>query len=832
MSADERAVETVARLTVERPGAIVAAFLVLTAGFAVGLGGVSTDAGTSQFTEDLPAQRAFEAVNEEFSPTFAENSGTTQLIQRDRNVLAKPALLRMLEAQRRLADTPSLRVASTSSAASTVATTLDPDARTPEAQIRAVEAATPREIDAAVRTAAVDESFTDRLGDDFNRRGATAGATVAVVVHSPIGGSDGAAGAGTDSPLTAIQQRARNVVATVGGDITVFGAGLVSAEFSSVVFDSLILVLPASLALIFVFLVVAYRDPVDLLLGLVALGVTLVWTFGFLGLAGIAFSQLLIAIPPLLLAVGIDFGIHSVNRYREERVAGNDIESSMTVAARQLLVAFFIVTGTTALGFAANVTSDLGPIREFGVVAAVGITFTFLIFGVFLPALKVLADRARERRNLPSFGDRPLGAEGSLLGRVSASGLFVARRAPRAFVVVVLLLALGSGYYGLGVDTSFSQDDFLPPEETPAFLADLPEPFRPNEYTVTGTINFLEENFEQSQGDTVTIYLEGNLERGYALESFARAAENPPPGVVAANRTAETESVLDVIESRSAASPSFRRLVARNDVDGDGVPDDNLDRIYAALLDSPARERTLRFVTEDRRAARVVYRLEADTPQAEVTAAGRTLEDRYRFEATATGETIVFQAVSDVILASAVTSLAVALGATAVFLVLVYTLLEGRPSLGVVNLVPILVAICLLVGSMRALGLPVNALTATILSITIGLGTDYSAHIVHRFADEYDPDAGADAALDGAVRGTGSALAGSMLTTTSGIGVLVFAVTPVLGQFGVLTALSIFYSYLTAVFLTPSVLVLWERVVEGRALGVGGGGREDAAVWR
>ncbi|MFC7097688.1 efflux RND transporter permease subunit [Halobaculum marinum] len=832
MRAYERAVDAVSRATVDRPGVVVAVFLVLTAGFAVGLGGVSTDAGTSQFTEDLPAQRAFEAVDEEFSPTFAASSGSTQLIQRGPNVLAKPALLRMLEAQRRLADTPALRVVSTSSAASVVATTLDPSARTLDAQIRAVEAATPREIDAAVRAAAERESFTSQLSDDFNPSAARASATVAVVVHEPIGATGGSAGAGTDSPLTSIQQRAQNIVGTVGGDITVFGGGLVSAEFANVVFDSLILVLPASIGLIFVFLVVAYRDPVDLVLGLVALGITLVWTFGFLGLVGIPFSQLLIAVPPLLLAVGIDFGIHSVNRYREERVAGNGIRSSMSVANRQLLVAFFIVTGTTTLGFAANVTSDLAPIREFGIVAAVGITFTFLIFGVFLPALKVLSDRVRERRNLPTFGERPLGAEGSLLGRISASGLFVARRAPRAFFALVVLMAAASGVYGLGVDTSFSQDDFLPPEETPAVFEDLPEPFRPSDYTVTGTINFLEANFEQSQGDSVTIYVEGNLEQDYALQSFARASEEPPAVVVAENRSAETQSILGVIESRSAASPSFRRLVERNDANDDGIPDDNLDQIYDALLDSPARDQTLRYVTEDRRAARVVYQIEADTSQAEVTQTGQTLEDRYRFEATATGETIVFQAVSDVILASAVSSLAVALGATAVFLVAIYWLLEGRPSLGVVNLVPIVVAICFLVGSMRALNLPVNALTATILSITIGLGTDYSAHIVHRFADEYGHTTGLEEALDDAVRGTGSALAGSMLTTTSGIGVLVFAITPVLGQFGVLTALSIFYSYLTAVFLTPSVLVVWNQVVGRGGVDVPAGGSEDVVVGR
>ncbi len=50
-----------------------------------------------------------------------------------------------------------------------------------------------------------------------------------------------------------------------------------------------------------------------------------------------------------------------------------------------------------------------------------------------------------------------------------------------------------------------------------------------------------------------------------------------------------------------------------------------------------------------------------------------------------------------------------------------------------------------------------------------------------------------------------------MLTTVAGTGVLVLAITPVLGQFGLVTALSIFYSYLTAVLLTPSVIVVWQR---------------------
>jgi predicted RND superfamily exporter protein len=109
---------------------------------------------------------------------------------------------------------------------------------------------------------------------------------------------------------------------------------------------------------------------------------------------------------------------------------------------------------------------------------------------------------------------------------------------------------------------------------------------------------------------------------------------------------------------------------------------------------------------------------------------------------------------------------------------------------------------------MRLFGIPFNSLTATILSITIGLGIDYSVHVVHRFADEYEKRDTFDA-LERTVRGTGGALTGSMLTTVTGIGVLVLAITPILGQFGLLTGLSILLAYLASVFVTPSVVVVW-----------------------
>ncbi|MFC6734038.1 MULTISPECIES: RND family transporter [unclassified Haladaptatus] len=806
--------ERLDRWIVDRPKTVVVAFLLVTAVLAAGLGGVSTDAGTSQFLDGVPAQEAFEEVNEEFGPgAFETDTGSTQLIQRSENVLSKPALLRMLALQERIAAQEDLRVTGTSSAAQIVARQLDPNATTLSAQQEAIRLATPGEVDAAVERAAAAPGFASLLSTDFNAEAATASATIGAVTHEVPGGVSSSAGTSGTSPLTDIQRSVEHIANAADGEFTVFGSGITSGELSGVIGDSLAIVVPAALVLILVFMLFAYRDPIDLLLGLVALGMTIVWTFGFMGLAGIPFGQMTIAVPVLLLAVGIDFGIHAINRYREERATGKGIRGSMRPTTDQLLVAFFIVTGTTVLGFAANLLSNLGPIRDFGLVAAIGIVFTFLIFGVFLPSLKILLDEWRERAGVPAFNSTPIGSGDSAFGRALTVGNWFAARAPKAFLGLLLVTSAAAGAYGTGVDTSFSQEDFLPPEDIPDYIEALPEPFAPGDYTVTKSLNFLEENFESAQGNTVTVFIDEPMRQDDSLEQIHRASQTPPPSFVTRDREAEASSIVSVIRSYARQDSQFAALVERNDLNDNGVPDDNLEAIYEYLLDSPVREQALSYVSEDFSTARVVYSTEASATQGEVTADGRAVAAEYRMTAIATGQTVVFAAITDIIFASAIQSLIAALVATGIFLVFVYWLLEGRPSLGVLNLIPIVVTVALLAGSMRLLDIPLNALTATVLSIAIGLGIDYSAHIVHRFAEEYDEKGEVHGALDDSVRGTGGALAGSMLTTTTGTGVLALAITPVLGQFGLVIALSVFFSFVASLLVTPSAAVIWDDIV-------------------
>jgi predicted RND superfamily exporter protein len=789
---------------VTRPKTVILLFLCLTGVFMTGFGSISTESGQEQFIEDLPSFQAVEDINEEFSPPFDEETTSTTIVQESHNVLAKPALLDMLTTRERILDSPSLRAASVSTPAETVATTLDPDATTPDAQYRAVEQATATEIAVAVREAADDPSFTNSLSDDFNRRSASASASRASVTHraGPGAGASGGPGGGSEYPPNRVE-RIQELAQDDASNIWVQGTPPDTTGTTTA------LVLPAALVLIVLFLMVAYRDPVDIGIGLLAILMTLVWTFGFIGLAGIPFAVLLIAVPPILIAIGIDFGIHSINRYREERVRGLAISDAMSRTTAQMTVAFAIVAGTSAVGFLSNLVSAFPPTRDFGLVAAAGIAFTFLIFGVFVPAVKVSVDRARQRYPIPTLATTPLGSESSPLGRLLSVGVIVAKRGPLVFLLLMTVVTVGGGVYATGVDTGFSPDDFQPAEETPEYLQLLPEAIRPPErFEYVRINNYLDRNFEQD--DQVLMYIEGSMTRNTALEDVHRASESPPETFRETDRQADSQSIVTVIQSRAERDPEFRALVARNDRNDNGIPDQNLPVIYDALAESPNSDINT-VLAADRRSAQVIYTVDGEADNEVVTDDAYSVAASYRVAAQPTGSVVIFDEAISLVLESVIDSLILTLVGSSAFLLVAYWTLEGRPSLGVINVIPILVTVVAVVASMRALGIAFNAINGTILAIAVGIGIDYAVHVVHRFADEYH-DRPLYPALTRTVVGTGGALTGSMLTTVFGIGVLALALNPALGVFGVLISLSVLYAYLSSVFLLPSLLVIWERL--------------------
>jgi preprotein translocase subunit SecF len=272
------------------------------------------------------------------------------------------------------------------------------------------------------------------------------------------------------------------------------------------------------------------------------------------------------------------------------------------------------------------------------------------------------------------------------------------------------------------------------------------------------------------------------------------------------------------MRSVAARNESFNETFHAADTDGNGVPDQNVTAVYDALFRVAPGEAGDVIHREDGeyRAVRIVVSVEGNAGGDAITTQMRDVADGLEGDgltATATGTAVLNKIVQDELLETVVQSLVITLVAVFLFLMAAYRITDGSASLGAVTLLPVVLSVAWILGTMYLAGIPFNVLTGMITSLTVGLGVAYSIHLSERYNLELERSEDVWEAMDQAVTGTGGALMGSAATTVGGFGVLVFAILPPLQQFGMITGLTIIYAFLAAVFVLPSLLVVWTRHV-------------------
>jgi predicted RND superfamily exporter protein len=382
-----------------------------------------------------------------------------------------------------------------------------------------------------------------------------------------------------------------------------------------------------------------------------------------------------------------------------------------------------------------------------------------------------------------------------------------------ALAGLVTLAALGGA---LTVGTDFEQDDLLV-QETPGWTESLPQAMQPSNYTVQDNLNYVRESNFIYDGTTTELLVRGEVTDPRTLERVKRTmdrANETDVAFILPDHTPGTRSVLTTMWAVADDNETFAKTLERADTDGNGVPDRNLKRVYDAFYAAaPDGARTmLHREGGEYTAVRVTVPVNGTYGEEVIATQIRNATAPVQgdgLETTATGQPIMNQAVASQLLDTVSRSLAVTLVVVLLMLMLAYRWTVGSASLGAVTLAPILLAVTWIVGTMSLLNVPFNVMTAVITSFTVGIGVDYAIHVAERYASELERLGEPGEALRVAIFGTGGALLGSAVTDIAGVGVLVFAILVPLQQFGLITALTIAYSFIASVFVLPAFLLLW-----------------------
>lgn len=597
----------------------------------------------------------------------------------------------------------------------------------------------------------------------------------------------------------------------------VIGVGLNSDEIDRSLTDTMMIIVPLALLLVVAVLMIAYRDPIDVLLGLIGIGAVLVGTFGLMGWLGIEFNQLLVAVLVLLIGLAIDYAIHVVMRYREQREAGVGKSDAMKASLLELFVPLTLVTTAAAIGFLSNAVSPIEPIQEFGIVSAAGIIFALITFGVFIPSLKLLLEDSNLIRYVPRT-ERPIGTEGRGLGNLLAVGNFKKRRWSWLVIILALLLTTGGLFAATQVPTEFNRLDFMA-DDPDDWTKDLPEPFAFGTYDVKQNIDYLNQKFVRgdSRGD---ILIKGNIESKGILHELERAeqrAEDSSVVVTLANGNPDVRSPLSEMKAVAYENTTFNETLNTHLSSESVHSTDNISALYDAFFEADydrAHQVIHRNADGEYEAARLIVSVQGDAPSENVLDEMDAVNEKFdsnQYDATNAGPRVLFGILEYQLFQTVIQGLLITLVVVSILLGIAYRIVHSSATLGFVTVIPIVFGLTWVLGSMYVMDIAFNALTGTITGLTIGLGIAYNIHVSARFKQELDSGLSSRHAMENTLRGTGGALAGSASTTIAGFSVLLISIIPVLREFGLVTGLTIAYAFIGSMLVLPSLLSIWHR---------------------
>ncbi len=182
-------------------------------------------------------------------------------------------------------------------------------------------------------------------------------------------------------------------------------------------------------------------------------------------------------------------------------------------------------------------------------------------------------------------------------------------------------------------------------------------------------------------------------------------------------------------------------------------------------------------------------------------------EDQYKISIT--GGHVLTSITVNEIQSTQISSTLLSVVLAAIVLTIIYRNLE----MGLIATLPTILATIWILATMWQAGITLNVLTVMVTALTVGLGIDYAIHIVERYREERAHKSERQA-LESTIKLTGSAILISGLTTVCGFAVLFLSPMPLVRNFGIITAATIVYSVIIAIFVLPSMIWLSNRIKE------------------
>ncbi len=472
----------------------------------------------------------------------------------------------------------------------------------------------------------------------------------------------------------------------------------------------------------------------------------------------------------LLFGLSIDFAMHLLFRFREERHVDSDARAALLRTLNACWRPLLVGAMSTSAVFAALVLTGDKMMVRLGVVGAFGVALGVVLMISMLAMLWLRFPEAKDSRNAKT-------ALKTFLGAMT--------RRPRLAMSSSALLIIGSALASTQIvfETDMSkliQRD-LPPIEVASTLA---EEFGFTSSPWISTHNhsdelkkmhaFVNRDPRFSKVESIATLMDAHQKRSSALKHQGRAIENHL-------KTLEVLFELDdESEEVRIGIQILQRLIELSEEERfspEALPQSLKRRLLTPSGDSVAR----------------IYPTKAGLDAAEARAQRQAL----RAEGFRSSSVLaVIESIFAPKMSLLVRTLAIMLG-----LIFTMCMIDLRSiRLSVLTLVPVVTSVVTSLGFLTLIGFKMTSLSIMILPLIIGLGLDDGIHVTHRYLE--NPRAGA---IEAATQ-VGTALTYTTVTTLASFGVLLFSGAYALENLGWVMVVAIPIAWLASLTLLPILL--------------------------
>ena len=178
--------------------------------------------------------------------------------------------------------------------------------------------------------------------------------------------------------------------------MTQTGLVVVLHEVTERLYEDLMIMLPIALGIIMALMIGFHRNALAIPVVLVPIFCALVWTLGLVNVSGVVLTPMIIAAGPILVGIGVDYGLHVANRIIEFRDEGQPMVQATHNAMMTTGKATLLCAMTDIVGFSALFISPIGPMRTVGFTMIIGVICAFFLTVTMTPAIMQLTNYRRQ----------------------------------------------------------------------------------------------------------------------------------------------------------------------------------------------------------------------------------------------------------------------------------------------------------------------------------------------------------------------------------------------------------------------------------------------------